>query len=382
MVDTSRALPGHAATPDHAHDPPRPTDPSHDQRAEDTINDDAGSSLRGVSCSLTETYDVALVDLDGVVYLDGEAIPGAPEAVAGARERGMWCAFVTNNASRTPHRVADQLRGLGIAARGEDIVTSAQAAARLVAERVPEGSRVLVVGAVALRRAVREQGLRPVSTAREDPAAVVQGYTPRISYTTLAEGALAVRRGAVFVGTNADPTLPTPRGPLPGNGALLRVIATATGQEPLTAGKPELPLHREALVRTRARVPLVVGDRLDTDVEGAIRAETPSLLVLSGVTDPAQVVAAPPHRRPTYVARDLGGLLETHPATYRDGDVWRCRGWGARDVGGALQLDGDGDAYDGLRALCAAAWASDRGAGDPLDPDSLTRALRLLGFGE
>lgn len=333
-----------------------------------------------MSRPLAEAYDVALLDLDGVVYLDGQAIPAAPASVAGARERGMRLAFVTNNASRTPHRIVDQLSRLGVWANADDIVTSAQAVARLVAERVPDGASVLVVGGAGLRRAVREQGLRPVSSARAEPAAVVQGYTPRLSYTQLAEGALAARQGALFAVSNSDRTLPSPRGPIPGNGALSRVIATASGQEPIVAGKPELPLHREALVRSASRTPLVVGDRLDTDIEGAVRAGTSSLLVLSGVTTPAELVRAPPHQRPTYLARDLSGLLQTHAAAYRDGEVWRCGEWSARQAGETLQLTGEGDACDGLRALCAAVWAGERAGDGPPDSGSLSRALGLLGF--
>lgn len=395
MVDTLRTRTGAVCRPRPA--APRPesrrqglcpdpelwADPRPAQ--EDTIDDQGtpdhlACGPRGLLRPLAEAHDVALLDLDGVVYLDGQAIPAAPAAVAGARERGMRLAFVTNNASRTPHRIVDQLSRLGVRAHADDVVTSAQAVARLVAERVPDGASVLVVGGAGLRRAVREQGLRPVSSARAEPAAVVQGYTPQLSYTQLAEGALAARQGALFAASNGDPTLPSPRGPIPGNGALFRVIAAASGQEPIVAGKPELPLHREALVRSGARAPLVVGDRLDTDIEGAVRAGTPSLLVLSGVAAPAELVVAPPHQRPTYVARDLNGLLETHPATYRDGEVWRCRGWSARRVAGALQLTGEGDACDGLRALCAAVWAGERAGDGPPDPDSLARALGLLDF--
>lgn len=340
----------------------------------------AGAALTAPESSadaFAESYDVALLDLDGVVYLQGQAIPTAPPALGKAAERGMRFAFVTNNASRTPRRIAQQLTALGVAARETDVVTSAQAAAHLVARRVAPGAPVLVVGAVGLRQAVRAQGLRPVTTASEHPAAVVQGYNRQLSYDQFVEGALAVRDGALFVLSNADSTMPTRRGPFPGNGAFARVIATAAGAEPLVAGKPELPLHREAVERTAARKPLVVGDRLDTDVEGAVRAGTPSLLVLTGVTGPADVVTAPEHTRPTYLARDLGGLLEHHPAVHRDGDGWTCRGWHARSSGGALSLrrpTGVSDSLDGLRALCAAAWNDPR----PVDQRALADALHGL----
>lgn len=332
--------------------------------------------------ALHEKYDVALLDLDGVVYLGPKAVPGAPEALNRAKAAGMRLAYVTNNASRTPAAVAEVLRGMGAPAEPEDVVTSPQAAARLLADKLPPGARVLVIGSIALRLAVRERGLIPVSTAAEHPQAVVQGYTPGIDYQALAEGGLAVRAGALFVATNADSTLPTQRGIQPGNGSLLRVIAYATGIEPVIAGKPELPLHHESIIRTGARQPLVVGDRLDTDIEAANRAGADSLLVLTGVSRPAELVIAPPERRPTYVALALDALLEPYPDVIPgDGDVHpsdpaggrglACNGWTARWTGTGAQAGialevpapstgGDavsGGPVDGLRALCAAAWS-------------------------
>ena len=174
-----------------------------------------------------------------------------------------------------------------------DVVTSAQAAARLLADRLPPKSKVLVIGATALRLAVRERGLVPVSTAAEHPLAVVQGFGPGIDYGRLAEGGLAVRAGALFVATNADSTIPHAHGTAPGNGSLLKVIEYATGKAPVVAGKPEPPLHRESVIRTGARHPLVIGDRLDTDIEAAYNTGTDSLLVLTGVDNPRTVTLAP-----------------------------------------------------------------------------------------
>jgi glycerol 3-phosphatase-2 len=331
---------------------------------------------------LCQAYDVALLDLDGVVYIGGHAVPGASEALRKASEAGMRLAYVTNNANRTPAAVAEVLTGFGIAATPGDVVTSAQAAARLLAEWFPAGSAVLVVGGMGLRVAVRERGLRPVSTAAERPVAVVQGFAPGISYPLLAEGGRAVAAGALFVGTNADKTLPGPHGPQPGNGSLLQVIAFATGQTPLIAGKPEPPLHEESVMRTGARHPLVVGDRLDTDIEAAQRVDADSLLVLTGVTGPAEAVLAPPHQRPTYVADDLSGLVEPQPAVSAGGGTFGCGGWTARwaDDGSELELSGQGNKVDGprtridgLRALCAAAWSR-----DDVTAAHIKRALQTL----
>jgi ribonucleotide monophosphatase NagD (HAD superfamily) len=229
--------------------------------------------------------------------------------------------------------------------------------------------------------ALRERGLRPVSTAADEPQAVVQGYSPDVSYSMLAEGGLAVAAGALFVASNGDLTLPSRRGRQPGNGALVQVVATATGVQPLVAGKPEPPLHHESVLRTGARHPLVVGDRLDTDIEGAHRVGTDSMLVLTGVTGPAEAVAAPPSQRPTYLAEDLTGLLEPHPEISVEDGAFGCRGWTARIRGDQLELDGDGERIDGLRALCAAAWNPDAKAGDPdmrVSPEAAKDALQRL----
>ncbi len=319
-----------------------------------------GQALRGCHEPLDAAYDVALLDLDGTVYLSGTAIPGAAQALRKAGEAGMRLAYVTNNASRTPAAIAALLTSFGIPAEPQDVVTSAQAAARLLAERLPAGAQVLVIGGSGLRMAVRERGLTPVTTAAGRPQAVVQGYVPDLSYSMLAEGGLAVAAGALFVATNADLTLPSRRGNQPGNGSLIQVIETATGVRPLVAGKPDPPLHRESVLRTGTKHPLVVGDRLDTDIEGAYRVGADSLLVLTGVTSPVDAVLAPPTQRPTYLAADLAGLLGPHrDVTSQDG-AFGCGGWTARVAGDGLELAGGGERIDGLRALCVAAWASGR----------------------
>jgi glycerol-1-phosphatase len=335
-----------------------------------------GQLPRGCPDALDTAYDVALLDLDGVVYLGGTAIPGAAQALRKAGAAGMRLAYVTNNAFRTPAAIAALLTSLGVPATPEDVVTSAQAAARLLAERLPPGAPVLVVGGSGLRMALRERGLRPVSTAAEQPRAVVQGYSPDVSYSMLAEGGLAVAAGALFVASNGDLTLPSLRGSQPGNGSLIQVIATATGVQPLVAGKPEPPLHRESVLRTGAKHPLVVGDRLDTDIEGAHRVGADSMLVLTGVTGPAEAVLAPPSQRPTYLAEDLTGLLEPHPGITEADDAFGVGGWTVRLAGDRLELTGGGEYIDGLRALCAAAWAPDAGS---VSAESVRSAIERLG---
>jgi hypothetical protein len=189
---------------------------------------------------------------------------------------------------------------------------------------------------------------------------------------------MAVAAGALFVGSNGDRTIPGGPGqpPRPGNGSLLQIITTATGVDPIVTGKPERPLHQEAVLRTGARRPLVVGDRLDTDIEGALRGDADSLLVLTGVTDPLTLVTAPPGRRPTYVAADLAGLLAPHPAVQDDDRGYGCGGWRAAWATGGdhIELSGRGDSLDGLRALCVAAWGTDA----PVAPEAVATALDRL----
>ncbi|WP_046468546.1 HAD-IIA family hydrolase [Allosalinactinospora lopnorensis] len=326
---------------------------------------------------LNAIYDAALVDLDGVVYIGSQAVPAAPEAVEKARAAGMRVVFVTNNAARTPAAVAEQLTALDVAADAQSVVTSADAAARMVAERFPAGSPVLVVGDTGLRHAVWRRGLRPVSVSADRPVAVIQGYSPRMDYDLITEGGLAVSQGALFVVSNNDSTTPMDRGILPANGSFSRVIANATGQEPVVAGKPMRPLHEEGVLRTGARAPLVVGDRLDTDIEGATSNEAASMLVLSGVTKPADLITAPTRHQPDYLAWDLGGMNLPHPETQAAAGEAHCGGWTAAVREGHLRLTGEGDRLDGLRALCGAAWSAPQEAGSDLDSRD---ALAQLGW--
>jgi HAD superfamily hydrolase (TIGR01450 family) len=328
---------------------------------------------------LTAAYDTALLDLDGVVYAGAAAIEHAVDSLDAARAAGMRLAYVTNNASRPPRVVAEHLTELGVPAAPEDVINSAQAAARLVAEKVPAGAKVLVVGGPGLVEALAERGLVAVESLADGPAAVVQGFDPSVGWERLAEAAYAVAAGLPWVASNTDMSIPTGRGVAPGNGTLVAAVRAATGAEPEVAGKPLPPMHRETVLRTGAKRPLVVGDRLDTDIEGAFNGGVDSLLVFTGVSTPAQLLGAEPRYRPTYLAADLRGLLEPHPAvTALPGGGFECRGRRAAVVDGELRLAGAGeDRWDGLRALCAAAWAELDRTGGPADG---RKALAELGF--
>lgn len=349
----------------------------------------------GCDRALSEAYDTALLDLDGVVYAGGSVIAHAVESLTTARDRGMHLAYVTNNASRTPEAVADQLSGFGLPTESGDVITSAQAVARLIADQVPAGARVLAIGGEGLRVALRERGLTPVDSADDDPAAVVQGYDPKLDWERLAEASYAVGRGVPWFASNTDLTIPKERGIAPGNGALVEVVRIATGAEPQVAGKPQPPMHRETVLRTGARRPLVIGDRLDTDIEGAHNGGVDSLLVLTGVTGAAELLAAEPRFRPTYVDADLRGLLTGQPEVraVAGGDAdggtegaggagagngrFGCGGWTAEESEGVLVLEGEGAPLDGLRALCAAAWSA---AGDGTCTAEAGKALARLGL--
>ena len=325
-----------------------------------------GAELLGCAVAPAATYDVALLDLDGVVYVGQQVVPRAATALAAAVRAGMRVEFVTNNALRTPEQVAARLRGIGIDAAADAVVTSAQAAARVLADQCGEAARVLVTGGEGLRTAVAEAGLVAVESADDDPAAVVVGYDPTLDYARLAEAGLAVRRGALFVACNRDDTMPTERGPMAGMGALAAFVETAGGRSPLVAGKPEPALHRESVRRSRAERPLVVGDRLDTDIEGARRAGSPSLLVLTGVTDLRTLVAAPPARRPDLVSPDLNGLVTGHPAAAGG----CCADARTEVVDGSVQvLCGAG--FDVVRAGITAAWTFVDAGGDAPNADRL-----------
>lgn len=334
--------------------------------------------LLGSDIALAERYDLALVDLDGVAYRGHEPIDGASAGLAGARAAGMHLVFVTNNASREPESVAAQLTELDIPTEPGDVMTAAQAAAELLATRLQPGAKVLVVGGAGMVSAVRAKGFVVVTSAEEQPEAVAQGFSPEVGWAQLAEAAYAVAGGAWFVASNLDLSLPTARGFAPGNGALVGAVRAATGVVPDSAGKPASTMYELAMERVGGREPLVVGDRLDTDLAGARSGGFAGLHVLTGVSTARDDVLAEPGFRPHYIAADLRGLLLPHPLPERAAEGWwTCRDAAARVVDGRLEVrEGEvpgeiaaGSAeradrtVDVVRAACAAAWdAVDGGA--------------------
>lgn len=305
-------------------------------------------------------HDLLLADLDGTLYRGQSAIAGAAEAVVHAAERGVRTVYVTNNASRRPAEVVAHLVELGFPAGDQDVVTSAQAAAAMLATQLPPGAAVLVVGTTALADEVRAVGL-DVTDRAEDTVAVVQGHSRTTGWLLLAEAAVALRAGAVWVACNLDATMPTERGPLPGNGSMVAALRTATGRVPQVAGKPAPALLHDAVRRNGARAALMIGDRLDTDIEGGRAAGVATLLVLTGVSDAAEVLAAPPELRPDHIGADMGALRRP-PAELTPGPR---PGWSVRPGGDdSLVLAAtapDAEALDALLALCGVHWG--RGGG-------------------
>ncbi len=332
----------------------------------------SGAGLLGCDVPLAEAYDLALVDLDGVAYRGHLPIEHASESLVGARDRGLRLVFVTNNASREPEDVAGQLSELDIPTSADEVMTAAQACAALLRTRLEPGAKVLVVGGAGLITAVKAAGFEVVTSADEKPVAVAQGFAPDLAWADLAEAAYAVSAGAWHVASNRDLSLPTARGYAPGNGALVGAVVAATGVEPSSAGKPAPTMYRLAVERAGAERPLVIGDRLDTDLAGARSGDYPGLHVLTGVSSARDDVLAEPGLRPHFIGADLRSLLEPHPAPVRGEDGWwECGGRAARVVDGRLELDSQGPSgIDVVRAACAAAWeAAD--AGTPVDPESV-----------
>lgn len=330
---------------------------------------------------LCSEFDVLLFDLDGVVYVGPDAVPHAAEAIAAVRDRGVICAFITNNASRTATAVSAHLSDLGVPCHADDVVTSPQAAVTLLADHVPPGSRVLVIGGPGISEVLLERGYIPVSSLDEDPAAVIQGFFPELGWRDLAEATFAVRSGLPWIATNRDFTFPTPGGAAPGNGALVGLVAQVTGREPdAVAGKPEPPLLQEAIDRTGAQRPLMVGDRLDTDIEAGFRVDIPTLLVLTGVTTPQQVLRARPHERPTYLGADLRVLDRPYmPPVLAQGEGRaRCGDAIVEEDAKRMVVRSGSDPIEILRAAAVLAWALVDAGGD-LDDVDMTSVLGAVG---
>jgi glycerol-1-phosphatase len=319
-------------------------------------------------------------DLDGVVYRGDEEVPGAPAALQDMAARGVQVLYATNNASRVPSEVAEHLRRLGAPARDDDVVTSAEAGAAILAQRVPVGSAVLALGGEGLSWALQHAGLRPVIASEvswpaaggatvsapagdeatgdgsQPVSAVVQGLGRQLTVADFEVAARLIDEGAAWVVTNADMSLPLQWGTAPGNGAYVDILRTSTGREPVAvAGKPEPPLYDLAVDRlgTEPRRTLALGDRLDTDIAGARAAGLDSAWVLTGVDTPSALLRT--DLDPAFVIATVSDLLRPYAVPSAHDGTWRCGSATARVEGGALHLDrGGSEPIEALRAGLAA----------------------------
>jgi glycerol-1-phosphatase len=320
--------------------------------------------------------DVLLLDLDGVVYVGDRAVPHAAESLHRVTAAGVRIGYITNNASRRPAVVAEQLRGFDLEVDETQVVTSPQAAVRLLAERVPAGSRILVIGGDGLTWAVEGAGFEVVHSADDGPIAVVQGFAPELGWKDLAEASFALADpDRLWVATNTDWTIPVARGIAPGNGTLVSAVHSAVGRLPIVAGKPERAIFDAAVERFEAKSPLFVGDRIDTDIAGAVAAHMPSAFVFTGVHGTRELLSANEKSRPDWILADLRGLFDAYPATTVKRDGSRVGRAIARIDGQRLEVVRAGDApIDLVRAACAAIWASDVSAYALQIPDAVLAA--------
>ena len=347
----------------------------------------------GVNPSPLDDVDVVLADLDGVIYAGPQAIPHAVESLNSAHQHKR-VGYITNNASRTDEQVAAHLRELGLSVDTNDVVTSPQAAMHLLADLVEPGSTILVVGGEGLTHELTKNGYAVTFSAEDNPAAVIQGFSPDVGWRQLAEASYALNarpsadafggtavktvseadtprgvetanleQGIPWVATNMDWTIPQQRGVAPGNGTLVSAVHTAVGRLPVVAGKPELPIFEEAARRfgtaAEPQRALFIGDRLDTDVMGGVRAGMKTALVLTGIDQAKQLLAAPAGSRPDYILADLRQLDQPYPEIVRHKNgaitVGQSR---VRKSGMDLIIESRGTPLDLLRASCQLIWDS------------------------
>lgn len=340
---------------------------------------------------LADAYAGFICDLDGVVRRGSSAVAYAVEQLSSLASPVV---YATNNASLTPAQVAQQLGDLGLQATPADVVTSSQAGAAHLATHLSQGEPVLAVGGPGVRAALEEVGLTAVDRFEPGVSAVLQGYGPLVTALDLAEASYAIEAGAIWVATNRDTTLPTERGIAPGNGALLAAVQLATRTEPIAMGKPEPPLYHLAVARLdqAPTTVLAIGDRLDTDILGAMAAGLDCLWMLTGVDTLVSFAVAPGRPRPTYVGLDLRALGLPAAKPRRDGEEWVCRAvrlgvdWMAGTVvvspdrarSPGLKTSGADEAFANRSAIVAAGVAAlvhgrdERGA----SPDLLARVAQ------
>ena len=306
---------------------------------------------------LVDGYDSLLLDLDGVVYLGSQAVSHAIESINAAQRQGLKIGYVTNNASRKPETIASQLADFGLMVQPDEVVGSARAAVKMLSERISMGAKVLVVGGEGLTSEVEAVGFEVVYTASDQPSAVIQGFSPEVGWKHLAEAAYAIQGGAIWIATNQDWTIPREGGIAPGNGTLVSAVHTAVGILPDFAGKPSRPIFESAISQLNISRPLMIGDRLDTDIRGGVAFGIDTACVLTGVASRKDLIGARAEDRPTYILEDLRQLFEPYPqvkATKRGVKLGKTE---VELIGNKVLVTvGDPKSLEALRAACSLIW--------------------------
>jgi glycerol 3-phosphatase-2 len=337
----------------------------------------SGARGRVRTSRLADRYRGFVFDLDGVIFRGGDTIAAAPRVVDELRARGVPHLFATNNSSRTPEDISSALREMGVEAAPSAVLTSAQATADFLALVAPADATAYVIGRRGLREALADSGIRVVDGDPDRTDLVVVGWDREVDYARLRRASLLVQRGARLIASNADAAYPAPDGLWPGAGAILAAVVTTTGATPEVVGKPASPMFESARRRLGVDAPLVIGDRLDTDVAGAEAVGWDSLLVLSGVSTRADLLRCPVP--PVHLAGDVGGLLEDRPEG-------RFRAAGQGDVEGIvalLQAAGLRADHPADRLDTTAVFAGPVGEGPPSGTDRVlaTAAVERIATG-
>jgi HAD superfamily hydrolase (TIGR01457 family) len=264
---------------------------------------------------LADAYEAFLLDLDGVLFRGDEPIATAAPTVDALRSAGKRLVFLTNNSARTPGQVADKLKGFGIAAEPDEVITSAQATAEMIARRAGGSATAYVIGKEGVRSALETAGLEILDgRSVEQTDFVVVGWDSDVTYDALRTAAVLVRAGATLVATNADASYPAPGGELwPGAGAILAAVETASGTRAEVVGKPHRPLFETAVERVGTRNALVIGDRIETDIAGAVGAGLDATLVLSGASEAWELLDH--DALPVAILPDVEGVLADGPVS-------------------------------------------------------------------
>ena len=317
----------------------------------------AAEVLVVVAKPLWDKYDLVLADLDGVIYEGSKPIEAAVDSINELASREIKIGYVTNNSSRKPSTIADQLRSFGLSLDDYQVISSGQTAVELLLKLIPHGSKVLVVGGEGLRNFTAQAGFEIVSDSDQKPEAVIQGFAPDVSWKDLAEASYAIQAGAIWIATNSDWTLPQEKGVAPGNGTLVSAVHTAVGQFPVVAGKPEPAIFETALDVFKTRSALFIGDRLETDSLGANRAKVDSAIVLTGIASRKDLLGAKEDERPKYILENLADLLLDYPTISPTKHGYKCNRTVVELLGDRVMVtEGEPSSIDALRAACSVIW--------------------------